>query len=77
MKANRTYTQPPTIEDLGDGTYYYNFRIVESTVTPEEGGPYVNYDYEQVRCNFPLDENEIQNCVDAEGYQHTVNIEVE
>jgi hypothetical protein len=75
MKANRTHTPPPKIEDLGDGTFYYNFNIVESVVTPEEGEDYMNYDYEQVRCHYPLDEVEIHTNVDAEGYDHTINLD--
>lgn len=75
MKANRTHTPPPTIENLGDGTYYYNFRIVETAVTPEEGEQYLNYDYEQVRCHYPVDEIEVQTNVDNAGYDHIVNLD--
>lgn len=78
MKANRTYTRPPVIEDLGDGTYYYNFWIVETTVIPEgDEESYANFDYEQVRCHYPVDEIEIQTNVDAEGYDHIINLDVQ
>lgn len=77
MKANRTHTPPPhPIEDLGDGTYYYNFNVVQSTIDTEEGGGYENYDYEQVRCHFPIDEVELRSVLDANGYgEHEINLD--
>lgn len=75
MKANTTHNPPTTpIENLGDGTFYYNFNVVHSVVTDDEGAQYDNYDYEQVRCNYPVDENEIQEEVNKEGYDHNVEL---
>lgn len=68
MRANRTHTPPPIYEDLGDGTFYYNFTIKESTA--EEG--YSNFDYYQVRCNYPINLNEVQLKINDNGYNHSV-----
>lgn len=66
MKANRTHQAPPKIEDLGDGTFYYNFNIVEGQT--EEGE--VSYDYDQVRCSYPIEAKKIQKCLNNENYEH-------
>lgn len=66
MKANRTHQAPPKIEDLGDGTFYYNFNIEESE--NEEGES--NFDYQQVRCKYPVSAEKIQDCLNREGYAH-------
>lgn len=60
MKSNTTY-QPPKnpIENLGDGSYYYNFNIVKTVITDEEGETYDNYDYDQVRLAYPIDTEDI------------------
>lgn len=82
MKSNRTHTPPPKIEDLGDGTYYYNFRVIATEVFPEEESeemeePYMNYDYDQVRCHFPIEEEELRTVLDAQGYgDHEINLEL-
>lgn len=76
-KANRTHQAPPTIEKLGDGTFYYNFDVVESQIDNDndpataEG---LQYDYEQVRCDYPVDQVKIQERVDSEGYNHQVDL---
>ncbi len=76
-KSNRTHEAPPQIEDLGDGSFYYNFNIVESPIdddndpATDEG---LQYDYDQVRCKFPVQASVIQECVNKEGYEHQVNI---
>jgi hypothetical protein len=76
-KSNRTHQSPPVIENLGDGTYYYNFDVVETPIdddndpSTEEG---MQYDYEQVRCEYPVSQEVIQACVDEEGYNHQVDL---
>lgn len=67
MKSNRTQTSPPTIEDLGDGTYYYNFDVVEGVMETGE----TEYNYEQVRCNYPIVLEDIQAALLKENYNHT------
>ena len=77
MKSNRTHNAPPVIEKLGDGTFFYNFDIVETPIDNDndpvtaEG---LQYDYEQVRCDYPVDHVKIQNLVDSEGYNHQVKL---
>jgi len=66
MKSNRTQAAPPKIEDLGDGTYYYNFDVVEETKENEE----ISYNYQQVRCNYPIVLEEIQAALINENYNH-------
>lgn len=70
MKSNRTHTPPPKIEDLGDGTSYYNFNVVEAEA--EEGYP--SFDYEQVRVENPVTIEKIQEALLAEGYEHEPEI---
>jgi len=76
-KANRTHQVPPITEQLGDGTFFYNFDAVETPIdndndpATDEG---FQYDYEQVRCDYPVGEAKIQECVDREGYEHQVDI---
>ncbi len=70
-KSNRTHQAPPIIEDLGEGSFYYNFNVVESLMDDEET---MQYDYEQVRCDYPVDKAVIQACVDMEGYTHEVDL---
>ena len=76
MKSNRTHNAPPVIEQLGDGTFFYNFDVVETPIdsdnpATDEG---LQYDYEQVRCDYPVDEVKIQQRVDSEGYNHQVKL---
>lgn len=79
MKANRTGVNnpPPRIEDLGDGSFYYNFNVVqtEMELDSQEETSDVNWDYDQVRCYYPINIEEIQNAVDEAGYNHTVKID--
>ena len=76
-KSNRTHNVPPVIEKLGDGTFYYNFDVVETAIDNDndpataEGN---QYDYEQVRCDYPVDQVKIQERVDLEGYSHSVDL---
>lgn len=69
-KSNRTHQFPPIVENLGDGSFYYNFNVVTSET--EEGAP--QYHYEQVRCKFPVVKEKIQECVNQENYDHQVDI---
>lgn len=48
MKSNSINQRPEVIEDRGDNTYYYNFNIMESEKSYENGSTYINYDYEQI-----------------------------
>lgn len=75
MKSNTTHHPPksPT-EDLGDGTYYYNFDIVKTMVEDEEGGEYPSYDYFQVRCYHPIDPVKIQEKIDTLNLDHKVEL---
>lgn len=71
MKSNRTHEMPPKIEDLGDGTSYYNFDVVESLA---EGG-YPSFDYEQVRVENPVTIGKIREALLVEGYDHEPTID--
>lgn len=75
-KANRTHQAPPVIENLGDGSFYYNFNTVESAILDEEGQPTggKEYNYHQVRCNYPVEAQKIQDCLDQENYNHQVDL---
>jgi len=66
MKSNRTQAAPPKIEDLGDGSFYYNFDVVEETKDNEK----ISYNYQQVRCNYPIILEEIQAALINENYNH-------
>lgn len=87
MKAQRTSEPPVKINDLGDGTFYYNFDIVESEQTQDQNqnqeenstqqtAPEIilQYNYDQVRCNYPIDLEKIQEALIAEGYDHIASI---
>ena len=70
MKSNRTQSSPPTIEDLGDSTYYYNFNVVEGVMETGE----TEYNYQQVRCNYPIVLEDIQAALLKENYNHTAKV---
>lgn len=75
MESQRTQIVPPKIEDLGDGTFYYNFDIVRSEKTEIMSNVVtIQFNYEQVRCNYPVDSQEIQAALNLEGYNHIVII---
>lgn len=69
-KANRTHQYPPKIENLGDGSFHYNFNVTESQT--EEGE--LQFDYEQVRCKYPVRAEVIQECLSMQNYDHQVDI---
>lgn len=70
MKSNRTQAPPPKIEDLGDGTFFYNFDVTEEIKENEE----TSYNYEQVRCNYPIVLEEIQAALIKENYNHIAEL---
>lgn len=70
MLSNRTKQDPPKIEVLGDGTYYYNFDVDHSI--NEDGED--NYDYKQVRCPMPVDLQQIQEAIDDLEIDHTAQL---
>ena len=70
MKSNRTHTFPPVVEDLGDGTFYYNFEVIESET--EEGDR--EFNYQQVRCEYPVEIQKIQGCLAKENYEHQADL---
>lgn len=75
MRSQRTTTAPPIIEDLGDGTFYYNFSVTSATMTDIMGNsPTLIFSYEQVRCKYPVVLTDVQQAVDLEMYIHTVLI---
>ena len=69
-KSNRTKSVPPIVENLGDGTFYYNFDKIDGVT--EEGN--TEYNYQQVRCTYPVDIIEIQKCLDKENYEHQADL---
>lgn len=69
-KSNCTHTRPPKIENLGDGSFFYNFDVKES----ETESGVSEFDYNQVRCFLPVSVAKIQKCIDKEGYSHNVNL---
>lgn len=69
-KSNRVNSFPPVIEQLGDGTFYYNFDVIESETEEGERA----FDYQQVRCDYPVNLQKIQDCLDKENYEHQADI---
>lgn len=48
MKSNSN-VRPAIIQDLGNGSYHYNYNVVERTVENEETGEKTVYDYDTVQ----------------------------
>ena len=48
MKSNSN-VRPAIIQDLGNGSYHYNYNVVERTVEDEETGEKTVYDYDTVQ----------------------------
>lgn len=48
MKSNSN-VRPAIIQDLGNGSYHYNYNVVEKTVEDEETGEKTVYDYDTVQ----------------------------
>ena len=75
MKANRTgkYNEPPQIEDLKDGTFYYNFNVEKDYIKTDNSPRMdVDWSYNQVRLSYPLNIDKIQAEVTRQGYEHKV-----
>lgn len=78
MKANRTgeSNPPPQIENLGDGTFYYNFNVSKSYFRESGSSKMdVNWDYNQVRCKYPIDVEAIQEKINNQKIKHTVELD--
>lgn len=70
MKSNRVRNSPPIIENLGDGTSYYNFDVVQSV--RDDGGEEIdNFDYDQVTVPHPITYSGIIEALTVEGYYVT------
>ena len=48
MKANAVLTKPQILENRGDGTYFYNYNIVEGIKRSEDSTEVISFDYDQV-----------------------------
>lgn len=69
MKSNRTHTPPPELEDLGNGTTYYNFDVIQSQREDDDEGVITqNYDYDQVTVENPVTKQKIKDAIVTEGY---------
>lgn len=60
---------PAKIENLGDGTYHYNFNIVHKRVT-EDRQTTDTWNYNQVRLSYPVIIEQIQEKLDNKNYIH-------
>lgn len=74
MESQRTGNAPQVIENLGDGSFHYNFNIIEDQEVDENEQVTKRFVYNQVRCNYPVNEQEIQEALTLEGYNHTPTI---
>ncbi len=76
-KSNRTHMPPPRVENLGEGTFFYNFDVVKYRPKDEEGNdmPYWAWDYEQVRVQYPVTIGDIQKELNSKGHPHDVNVD--
>lgn len=73
MKSSTTHAAPPKIEDLGDGSSFYNFDVIESV--GEEGEAV--FDYDQVRVKNPVTLAKVQAALIAAGYEHEPELDEE
>ncbi len=48
MKANSVFNKPAVLENRGDGTYFYNYNIVDSIKQIDESPEVPSFDYKQV-----------------------------
>ena len=52
MKSNSVFNKPSTFENRGDGTYFYNYNIIESTKQETEDSQLIqSFDYDQIIIN--------------------------
>lgn len=65
MKSNSNI-KPATFVPVGDGTYFYNYNIVQVNKQVEDAER-TEYDYEQVRISA-IDDNVIKAAIIAEKY---------
>ena len=63
MKSNQIISPPSKLHDLGDGTSYFNYNIVESEIQGV-----LNYDYEQVIVKHPLSYDKVLVALIREKY---------
>lgn len=70
MESNTTHQAPNVIENLGDGTFYYNFDVERTEL--EDGTP--SFNYKQVRCNYPVVTGEIQEKLTKLNINHNVYV---
>jgi len=69
-KTTNADHKPNPIENLGDGTYHYNFDVVQEET---EKGNSESWSYNQVRLPYPIDIERIQNKININKFNHTVN----
>lgn len=75
MKKTNGDHKPEEIENLGDGTFHYNFNIEKKQLeTQGSRKKYNSWFYDQVRLDYPVVKSEIQQEFDAKGFTHTVKI---
>jgi hypothetical protein len=67
MKSNSD-VKPPILQDLGDGSWYYNYQIKEITVTAESDEEKTVFEYETVHIWEKPDYEALVNVVVAEYY---------
>lgn len=74
-KAFRGADNVPFIEDLGTGSFYFNFNVVREVITNKEGEEEVKHSYNQVRCDYPEDlgdlKETIKEALKVEGFEIT------
>jgi len=77
MKSNRTHQPPPRVENLGEGTFYYNLDVVKYKGVNQEGveDPYWSYDYNQVRVKYPITLGDIQKELNSKSVAHQINVD--
>ncbi len=75
MKSNRTHQPPPRVENLGEGTFYYNLDVVKYRPLNQDGveEDYWAYDYIQVRVEYPITLGDIQKELNSKSVNHQVN----
>lgn len=64
--------KPETIENLGDGTFHYNFDVVRDEKEKENENS-ESWSYNQVRLPYPIDVQAIQDEININGFKHKVN----
>ncbi|MDR0420279.1 MAG: hypothetical protein LBH30_02335 [Prevotellaceae bacterium] len=67
MKSNSN-VRPPILQDLGDGSWHYNYNIKEVPVTTESGEEKTAFEYETVHIWGKPDYDTLANAVIAEHY---------